>query len=232
MFNSFYVGLNASLQRGDIAGALTRVRLLLNTPDLPSLTELIENAPVELKSKLVLLLRDVLSRYPTELVGIPFLVCAQDIYSSSAQPQATFKLPLPTGDLLYPCADAHFVGWIPSATGLPLKEPLIQRDYDLSVSLRTSHGFVALFRLHSEVYDLETVTIPPFWWGHVFEPIDAKLTINFGPLMAYPDALEALSVMLHYCGQGPKPPLHFLSAAEASQAAITGLKFFESCAST
>lgn len=224
--------LESHLKSGDVRKSLAVMRdwLLAAEPGEPEL--LLAEASDSLRPKIALLMRDLLSRYPSTIVGVPMLVmAAPDFEDAGAGAWAKYlTLPFPAPADSSPCEELHFLGWLPADTPLPLELPFHPERYSSEVAWLKPTSVVALFRSHPGLFDLDTVELPNHWWGLLFRSVSANIHMSARLLLPYPDALEA-SRLLQACARGePLPsPGQFLSDAAWGLAQDEAALFNESC---
>lgn len=218
----------ASLRRGDIKESLVLMRdwLAGAAPGEPE--ESLTACPVDLAPRAALLMRDLLSRYPATLLGAPVLLyCTPE---EGFGPQQSITLPYPDLRSAQPCADLHFVGWLPCNTQLPVVMPYRPEHHDRVVPLHTIHAAVALFRSHPGVFDLDELELPVQWWGELFRGVPGNVQMEARMLLPYPDALEAARVLqASATGKETNIERHFLSDNGWGWAYNAGTLFQETC---
>src|SRR5690606_29723053 len=114
-----------------------------------------------------------------------------------AQSKNSRNLILPLADPLYaqPCSDICFLGWVSKDTQLPLAHPFRPEINPVSIPWQKPTCAIALFRSRPEVFEQESIELPPQWWGDLFMPVHANIRITARMLVPYPDALEAARIM-------------------------------------
>ncbi len=222
--------LEGLLRAGNVSKSLEVMRnwLAAAEPGEPELmlSEAVESA----RPKLALLMRDLLSRYPSTIVGAPMLLYAQPDYEATGLWGGSLKLPFPEPKYAQPCSDLHFLGWLPSSTQLPVAMPFRPEHHEVSVAWGKPTCVVALFRSHPELFDLDSIEMPNHWWGHLFQSTQANIHLTARAILPYPDALEATQVMAEYCRGNPVPNRgRFLSDTAWTMACDEAALFKESC---
>lgn len=191
--------LERLLKTGDIQRGLEVLRnwLAVAEPGEPELMLL--SASDAIRPKVVLLMRDLLSRYPATIVGVPLLLVASpDFEDTSAPWSSCLTLPPASPEARQPCMDMEFLGWAPSTLKLPLTLPIAPEQLSAAIPWSKPTSIVALFRTTSDVFDLDSVDIPNSWWGTFFQDISANIYMTGRLVLPYPDALEAARVMQAY----------------------------------
>lgn len=178
------------LRVGDVKKSIERMRNWLAdaTPGDPE--KLILACVPELQPHLRLLMRDLLSRYPSTLLGCPMMLYVTPDEDAAYPPPERCTLPYPSLELAKPCEELHFIGYLPVDAQLPVPLPFKPGSYSNSISWRTPTAVVALFRSHPGVLDYEALSISPMWWGEVLHGSGANVIVDAKLLMPYPDALD------------------------------------------
>jgi len=222
--------LEAALVKGDIPQSIELLRNWLVGAHEGEPEQLLSECSPAARPKLVLLMRDLLSRYPSTLVGAPVLVFARPDVDSTRGPTAHAFLPYPTYEAARPCEDLHFLGWLPVGTQLPVAVPFRPERYTTKLPWFKSLAAVAVFRSHPGVFDLEELELPNQWWGELFRPVEADMNLSSRLVLPYPDALEAAAVMQAVANGDELPARgHFLSDAVWHYAREVGALFHETC---
>lgn len=230
--------LVAALKKGDLGPAIALVRAWLASAKPGEPEALLADCPTELRGRVALLLRDLLSRYPATLVGAPVLLyCVPDLDADAHdclppidQVLPKRRLPFPSRQLSQPCSDLHFLGWLSLDTQLPVELPFQPAQHAVEIPQREPVAAVALFRSHPGVFDLDTLSLPDTWWAEVFLALPGQTRLSARMLLPYPDALEAARV-LHASARGESLPCRggFLSDNAWAWAGDAGALFQESC---
>lgn len=221
--------LLSALQKGNIYGAMTLARAWLAQAPAGAPESLLRECPKELRGRLALLLRDLLSRHPATVLGAPVLLYCRPDDTQHGQPRR-IRLPFPPAELNQPCSDLHFLGWVARETLLPVPIPFQPERHVIEVPLLEPFAAVALFRSHPEVFDLDELVLPDLWWAEVCRPLPGTIHLTTRMLLPYPDALEAARV-LHASARGePLPEAGFFLTDNAwAWATDAGALFQESC---
>lgn len=223
-------GLEVSLNKGDFKKSIEVMRAWLASAEAGDPRLLIHRCNPTLRPKLVLLLRDLLSRYPTTLLGCPVLVYASPEQELDSPQPPFLRLPFPSHEHYQPCSDLRFLGWLPLRTDLPVAQPFRPEQHETTVQWYQPSAVVALFRSHPSVFDLDTLELPPHWWGELFRSVQGNINLSARMLLPYPDALEAAELLEASARGEPHPDRgHFLSDAAWAWAGDEGLLFQESC---
>lgn len=228
--------MSTALQKGDVKKSLDIARDWLATALPGEPEELLSQCPSELRPKLALVLRDLLSRYPATILGAPVLMyCTTDDDDTESPPASQsglsgFSLPYPEPEFMQPCSDLHFLGWLPFDAQLPVKLPFRPEQYLAQAPTNQIFAAIALFRSHPDVFELEALDLPNHWWGELFRPVAGSVRISARMLLPYPDALEATRV-LHASALGEPLParIGFLSDNGWSWSSDAGELFYETC---
>lgn len=223
--------LESLLKKGDVRKSLEVMRawLAIAEPGEPEL--LLSESSSLAQPRLALLMRDLLSRYPSTIVGAPMLIYAAPDYEETATPwPKSLKLPFPQAKHAKPCEDLHFLGWLPAETPLPVQLPFRPEHYCNEVQWLKPTSVVALFRTHPGLFDLDEVALPNQWWGSLFLFSSAHIHLTARMLQPYTDALEAARVM-QACTRGEPVPDkgYFLSDTAWNMALDEATLFQESC---
>lgn len=225
-----------ALARGDIRIAVDALRAWLETakPGDPE-AALANCLDQTVRSKLTLLMRDLVSRYPYTLLGAPVLMylAFNDEHSGDLRPSSSYRinLPRPSLESMEACSNLQFVGWLPIDTPLPIELPYRPESYELQVPVDKIVSAVALFRSTPDIYEFDHIDIPNAWWASLFQgagPVSVHLSTRL--LLPYPDALEASRVMLSVAQEESQPSRGpFLTDGGWAWAMETGALFKETC---
>lgn len=218
------------LAQSNVKNALDLMRTWLATaaPGEPEL--LLAECQPELKPKIALLMRDLLSRYPHTIIGAPTL-----FYFKSDEEGGVLGLPSPTIDSAYPCHDLQFLGWAPLSTKLPLQLPFRNVRGSVRISSCRIEAAVAVFKSHPNIFDHEELILPDSWWAYLFQERDGNsVRISARVLLPYPDALESARAMLAAAYEGQSQTdfqlsSHFIGASGLEWAHAAGQLFKETC---
>ncbi|WP_146187175.1 hypothetical protein [Novimethylophilus kurashikiensis] len=195
---------------------------------------LLAACPTEWRAKIALLMRDLLARYPSTVIGAPVLLYIEPGNDPECLPPegnvAIAHLPYPTRDQNQPCAELHFIGWLPTSAKLPVRLPFNPAHYDTAVPMNRIFAAVALFRSTPEVFDLENLELPNLWWGELFRPVAGNIQLSARMLLPYPDAIEAARVLEASANASTLPTrTGFLSDNGWAWATDAGILFNEQC---
>ena len=193
--------------------------------------QLLAETSDSVRPKAALLMRDLLSRYPATIVGVPMLLVASpDFEDTSVIWPSCLQLPVPAPDSRNPCEDLEFLGWLPAEAKLPLALPFDAEVYPHDVPWSTPTSVVALFRSHPGLFDLDTLELPNMWWGSLFRSVTANVHLSARLVLPYPDALEAARVLQGYVRGDLVPGKgQFLSDSAWSLACDEAAIFQETC---
>lgn len=223
--------LESFLKAGDVRKSLEVMRGWLSIAEPGEPEQLLAETSIAVRPRAALLMRDLLSRYPSTIVGAPMLLfAAPDFEDTSTAWGRSLKLPFPEPDIGQPCEDLHFLGFVPAATPLPVSLPFRPEKYSHEVPWMKATSVVALFRSHPGLFDLDTVELPNHWWGKLFRSVSANLHLTARLLLPYPDALEAARLLQAYTRGEPVPDKGlFLSDSAWNLARDEAALFQESC---
>lgn len=229
--------LLTTLNTGQVIKSVELMRAWLADAAPGEPEKLLAECDKAVRPKISLLMRDLLSRFPSTVLGAPVLLyCSDEIPDldecrpSRTQSACSIQLPYPPRENNQPCADLHFIGWLPLATQLPVRFPFRPEHHDARLPLNKIQAVVALFRSRPEVFDLDQLELPNTWWGELFRPINGNVHLSARMLLPYPDALEAARV-LHAAARGEPLPTNngFLSDSGYAWACDAGVLFQETC---
>jgi hypothetical protein len=193
--------------------------------------QLLDETNPALRPKVALLMRDLLSRYPATIVGIPMLLQAAPDFEDPTTTWATgLALPTPESGDNRPCEELEFLGWIPAESQLPLALPFDAEQYPREVPWMKPKGLVVLFRSKPDLFDLDSIELPNQWWGKLFRNVSANVHLTARMVLPYPDAIEAARLLQALSRGEPAPDKgHFLSDSAWSYASDEAAMFQESC---
>lgn len=203
MLNKFVAELEEALSKGRIKQGLDLLRDWLATAEVGEPKALLEACSSTIKRLHVAsLLRDLLSRYPSTLLGCPLMLHVEPDLELDSPSPGVIQLPYPTLERSKPCEDLQFIGWLMPDTELPVQLPFRQSQHAYKLPLREPTAVVALFRTHPDIYEYETLEMPPMWWGELFHR-SGSTYLEGNMLMSYPDALDVAAAMA--AGSAGKP---------------------------
>ena len=224
------VAMEIALKKGDIPGSMRILQNWLGHAAEGETEALLRDTSAALRPRLVVLMRDLLSRYPATLLGAPILLFARPDDHLPLPSRDTVTLPYPTPDASRPCTELHFVGWLPINAQLPICTPFQPHRYLVRAPWHQASAAVALFRSHPDVCDHDNLDLSNMWWAELFRPIDACIQLAARILLPYPDALEAARVMQAYANADAPPQRgNFLSDNAWRWASNEGALFYETC---
>lgn len=222
------------LKRGDFEKGIDLLRDWLSTCQPGEPGQLLEASSPQMRPNVTVLMSDLMSGYPSRLLGCPLLVYGIP-YGNSDSPVPTLgmALPFPGPKNAKPCPDLHFIGWLPCDIQLPVRLPFQPAEYETAVDWCTPTAYVALFRAHPDVLDLEEITVPSEWWAEVFihgtcSDQVGNVRIEGDMLFNYPDAIEVAAAMQAGARANP-PAAGGLFQHELGWAYKLGLVFLEKC---
>ena len=222
------------LKRRDFEKGIDLMRDWLSTCQPGEPGKLLDASSPQMRPNVTVLMSDLMSGYPSRLLGCPLLVYGipdRDSYS----PMATrgMALPFPGPKNAAPRPDLHFIGWLPCDIQLPVHLPLQPAQYETAVDWCTPTAYVALFRAHPDVLDLNEITVPSEWWAEVFvhgtrNDQVGNVRIEGDMLLNYPDAIEVAATM-QAGARGNPPPAVGPFQRELNWAYELGVVFLENC---
>jgi hypothetical protein len=222
--------LESLLKTGDVRKSIEVLRTWLSIAEPGEPEKLLVETSDRFRPRVALLMRDLLSRYPSTIVGAPMLIFATPDYEETSPWPKSLELPFPEPADGQPCEELHFLGWLPAETPLPVQLPFRPEHYSHEVQWMTPTSVVALFRTHPGLFDLDEVALPSPWWGKLFRHASANIHVTARMLLPYPDALEVSRVMQACTRAEPTPGKgHFLSDTAWSLALDEATLFQESC---
>jgi hypothetical protein len=222
--------LSAAIAAADIPRSIELLRNWLITAKAGEPEALVRETRAELRAKVVLLMRDLLSRYPATILGAPVLLLASPDSDSCRKQMAHLSLPFPDAYTAQPCADLRFLGWLPAATCFPIALPFRPEHHPAVVPWFKPAAAVAIFRSHAEVFDYDSIALPDLWWAELFRATAGNIKLASRVLLPYPDALEAARVLKAAANAEPPPEQGlFLSDATWHWAHSEGVLFHETC---
>ncbi len=203
------------LKSGRIDQAHTSLRAWLASSTCVSLYSLLtEVQKLAGKKHLMLMLEDLLTGYPSQLIGCPVLLMAtpNELIPDEPVQYPSKQLVLPGSHplLSQPSAGLEFVGWVPPR--LVALQTIGASLPELSIPWGTPIVAIALFRQEDRLLD-EPAQAPAGWWGELFsEAIHTSCISLTGPRMfPYPQAVDAGRCMLAVVNRkAPPPDLFFL----------------------
>jgi hypothetical protein len=231
MNDSIRSALSAAFADSDIPRSIELLRNWLVRAEAGEPEALLRETPdAALRPRLVLLMRDLLSRYPLTILGAPVLLLAHPDSAACQRQMAHLSLPLPTSDNVQACADLHFLGWLPMDALLPVALPFRPEYHPVVVPWFRPTAAIAVFRSHPGVFDIDSIELPSQWWGELFRPTVGNIRLASRVLLPYPDALEAARVLQAAANAEALPEQgQFLSDAAWHWAHSEGVLFHETC---
>lgn len=226
--------IEVALKKGDFENGIDLMRDWLSTCQPGEPGQLLEASSPRMRPNVTVLMSDLLSCYPSTLLGCPLLVYGiQDGNSDSPAPTRRMPLPFPRPKNAKPCSDLHFIGWLPCDTQLPVRFPFQPAQYETTVNWRTPTAFVALFRARPDALDLGEIAVPSEWWADVFihgtrSGQVGNVRIEGDMLFNYPDAIEVAAAMQAGARANP-PAAGGIFQHELGWAYKLGLGFLEKC---
>lgn len=227
MLNEVVSEVERALAKGRIALSIDVLRRWLASAEPGDPEKLILAASPAMRDRVVTLLRDLLSRYPSTLLGCPVMLYAEpDVRLDSPRPPGLF-LPFPRPEHAKPCSDLHFLGWLRTESRLPVALPFRPAAEDGLVPWRVCTAVIALFRTHPGVLEAESLELPAMWWAELFARTCGSVRIEGRLLLSYPDALDVAREM--EAGALGQPSPGGLFTTELGWARDLGAIFHETC---
>jgi hypothetical protein len=225
----FVKKLESFLKNGDYLKSIAMMRSWLAAAEPGDPVKLLDSCSSVIRPNVTLLLRDVMSRYPSTLLGCPLLLYAVPEGEIDSPVPSVLELPVPRPEAAKPCPELHFIGWLSADTQLPIKLPYRPADHRRTIPWHTPTSVVALFRSHPGVVDLEKLDLPYTWWGEMFLSIQGNVRLEGSLLLSYPDSLD-IAVAQQAGSRGePLPTGHF--TRDIGWAYETGIVFEETARS-
>lgn len=219
------------LRTGDIRKSMEVMRNWLTVAEPGEPEQLLDETDPAVRPKAALLMRDLLSRYPATIIGVPMLLQAAPDFEDTTSSWATgLALPIPEAGETRPCEELEFLGWLPADSQLPLEMPFDADRYPKQVPWMSPVGLVVLFRSKPDLFDQDKIELPDQWWCKLFRRVSANIHLTARMALPYPDALEAARVQQAFARGEPLPSKgHFLSDSAWSYACDEAAMFQESC---
>jgi hypothetical protein len=172
------------ISAADVEFAVNCVYLFVRGAGYAELRELFDAKLEPYRQRLIALVRDVLSDYPTMTFGVPMLIYVE----SSDCVHRPLRLPLP--DYQPPDTNIESCAWL----GLNTLRSPIDFGKPAPVTVFTSRvaGAVLLLRCRTE----DPPRISDEWYGDVFNDLPGHVSIHTLAPMPWPDAVEAAAAML------------------------------------
>lgn len=201
--------LTVALLNNEFHRAVVLAQTFLATASYANIAAEVAAAPVELRERLVLLFRDVLSLAPRRRFGVPVLLLLRDPDRS--------RVRLPSH--IRPPAEWRSYVWREACTTGEAPFVMLSRE----VIVLTGTVTAACLTL-----DLDQEAVPEIdddWWRELMEHSAESAIVLARMVLPWPDALEAACRMLSGArGELPDPAL-FLSPAAADFAYSAGREF-------
>lgn len=234
VFSKIANKIEEALKRQDFESGIDFMRDWLSTCQPGEPGQLLQASSPPIRPNLTALMSDLMSGYPSRLLGCPVLLhCTSDRDSDSSALTSGMALPFPGPKNAKPCPDLHFIGWLPCDTQLPVHFPFQPACYETTVDWCTPTARVALFRAHPDVMDLEGIALPSEWWAEVFihHTLGGRvgnIRIEGDILLNYPESLEVAAAMQDGARSNPKAA-GGLFLHELDWAYELGVLFLENC---
>lgn len=213
--------LNGLLE-GDFGASIAAMRSWLATAKPGEPAQMLRSCAPEHRAKVALLMKDLLSRFPATVIGAPVL-----LKWTPEGTQRRIKLPFPSIELLHPCKDLMFLGWLGAETQVPLAFPFAPEKHTVFIEAHKVTAAVALFKTHPGVFDLNEIEMPDAWWANLLIGIPGSMNVSSRMLLPYPDALDAAQCMLAAATEQPSPDAVFIGATAKLYAETTGSLYLE-----
>lgn len=230
LMSEVVTALEQSLKKSRIAASIELLRNWLSRCAPGEPTALLAQCSEAMRPHVTTLMRDLLSRYPSTLLGCPVLLQAVPEMELDSPIPPGLTLPFPAAQHAKPCSDLQFIGWLPANAKFPVPFPFRPESYNNQVAWRTPTAVVALFRSNPSVWDLETLEVPGLWWGELFMGTEGNTRLEGKELLAYPDALEAALAMQAGANGDPIPETNYF-LNDLSGRHEMGVRFTEICRS-
>lgn len=222
--------LEGLLGQGQIEPAVNLARRLLEQA-APGEVELgLRSCSAAGKPKVAALMRDLLNRYPTTLLGCPMMMYA--IPESEYQRSLSFELPTPSSSMLEPLDGVRFLGY--ASVDDPIRMlPEDRGDFDaVRAPLERMVCRVAVFESVLDENEAAIQEMPGLWWAALLgqAELDVRIHLWARLLMPYTDAIEAgRCAQASAQGRGTPTRGFFVSDDAWRWAWNEGVMFKESC---
>lgn len=234
MFSKIASEIEEALKRQDFEKGIELMRDWLSTCQPGEPGKLLQASTPQMRPNVTVLMSDLMSGYPDRLLGCPLLIYgSRGENSDSLVPARSMALPFPDPKNVKPRSDLHFIGWLPCDTEIPVRLPFQPVQYGATVDWCTPTGFIALFRAHPDVLDLDEIVVPSEWWvetfiHHTFSDLVGNVRIEGDRLLNYPDAIEVAATMQDGARSNPQAA-GGLFQHELDWAYELGVVFLENC---
>lgn len=226
LMSEVVAAVEQSLKESRITASIELLRRWLATCSPGEPEALLASCSIAMRPHVTMLMRDVLSRYPSTLLGCPVLIEAAPDVELDSPVAPALTLPYPRPEDAKPCSDLHFIGWLPLSAQLPVAFPFRPDAYNTQIAWRSPTAVVAIFRSRPDVWDLDSLEVPALWWGELFRGAKGNCRIEGKELLAYPDALEA-AVAMHAGAKGEPIPDGGFFLNDRSGRHDAGVRFVE-----
>lgn len=200
--------LERSLKAGQFERGIELARSWLAAAESGEPETLLAECSEQVRPRIALLMRDLLSGYPEVLLGCPVLIHATPELELDSPSPPHMLLPRPRGGTERPCADLKFLGWLPATAHLPAPQPFRHENFS-DLPWFTPTALVALFRAGAEAMDAHSLDLPAAWWGRLFAGTPGNVCLTGSLMLPYPDALEAAAAMQAAARAEPAPERTF-----------------------
>lgn len=222
--------LELALKKGRFNKSIELLRAWLITAEPGEPVALLEACTPAMRPHITVLLRDLLANYPSTVLGCPVLLYAVPELELDSPLPPGLTLPTPKPEIAKPCSDLHFLGWLPASAKMPVGFPFRPEDHPRLIPWHQATAAVALFRSHPGVLELDSLELPPTWWGELFHATYGNIRLEGQMLLSYPDALDTAAAMQAGARSEPRPLRgHFLT--DVNWAHDFGVVFQEACRS-
>lgn len=234
MFSKIIHEIEEALKRQNFEKGIDLMLDWLSTCQPGEPGQLLQASSPQMRPNLTALMSDLMSGYPSRLIGCPVLLhCTPDQNSDLSVSTAGMALPFPGPKNAKPCPDLHFIGWLPCDAQLPIRLPFQLACYETNVDWCTPTARVALFLTNADVLNLDEIAVPAEWWAEVFihHTLGGRvgnIRIEGDMLLNYPESLEVAAAMQDGARSNPKVE-GGLFLHELDWAYKLGLVFLENC---
>lgn len=226
---TFISQLEAALHSGDFQQSLILLKSWLQQAQPGQPEALLAACSNALRPKVSLLMQDLIACYPTTLVGVPVLICAQPDPSSGQQPVPSLKLPTPAWKDARPCGEELlFLKWLPAFSLLAVSPVEHVQQSSVSVEWQVATSVVALFCSRFGTFEVDKPLIPASWWASLLYRPEHCIHVGGEQLWPYPEALEAARLMQASArGEALPSGQYFLSNAAYRASLLESTQFQE-----
>lgn len=224
--------LSSMLEAGNFGALVPAAQQWLLYAPQTAVPYLIESCPPEQQAKLILLLSDLLARYPQNLAACPVLLYPMQLDKTVQYNELGMGLPVTRSSLRSPAKDVNFLGWLPAQPLLARPDEYLAAQGQLRAPWYQCSAALAVFEVPESFFGLEEAHIAPQWWSDLFFPTAGAIKLTARLMLPYPQAQEAARIMLD-CATEKNPDMKswFLPDPAKSWALQEGLLFLHNCQS-